>query len=351
MQDPTWEDVERIVRVVRSRSGGSGVADTLAELDEHLSSLVPSTACLFTPVYGVQPSVDQVGGWVRAPAYSRDYDPEWAELFQSHASDDRTTPAMLARPGELIDPRSLYSPEEIKRSPYWNEFVHATGLQTGRGLFLATHEGHGVALSFFRTAGAGEFTGREERILQLLLPDLTRLLRSAIYLDRLAQVERLGSEARLAVMTVGETGELLSASAATEALLKEAGWTAEEACEALCASTSPDTLRIQTQAGTWLELVHMELPDRSRLITMAELPPGSLAAFAATIEQLGLGLRQTEVATLVCDGYSNSEIAYRMRVSPETVKRHLAVVYAKAGVSSRPELVKRLFGIPRMDGR
>ena len=350
MRRPSWEDVEQIVRLVRAQPSTGGLAQTLGELDESVSRLIPATASLFVPVRGTQPSLDQLREWALAPAFSRRYAPEWIESYQHFAELDRWSPSTVANPGRLTNPRDLYTPDEIRTSPYWREFVAGTGLDTGRGVYLPTHAGGGVAFNLFRVKRAGDFTPGEERILDLLIPDMTRLLRAALYQDRLRQVEQAGSESRLAIITVGDRGEVLAASAAAMGLLGEAGWTPDEVSQVLCSQHVPDTLKLRTRFGSWLELVLVQLRDGTRLITIAEIHAGSEASFAASVQHLGLGKRQAEVARLTCDGYSNSEIAYRMRISPETVKRHLAVIYGKAGVSSRPELVKRMFGVPRADG-
>jgi DNA-binding CsgD family transcriptional regulator len=57
---------------------------------------------------------------------------------------------------------------------------------------------------------------------------------------------------------------------------------------------------------------------------------------------LGLTPRQMEMLTLIEQGHSNKEIAYRMRISAATVRTHIYNLYQKAGVQSRTELVHRL---------
>jgi DNA-binding NarL/FixJ family response regulator len=48
--------------------------------------------------------------------------------------------------------------------------------------------------------------------------------------------------------------------------------------------------------------------------------------------------REAEVVSAIKAGKSNKEIATRLSISEETVKRHLSNIYAKLGVSSRLEL-------------
>jgi ATP/maltotriose-dependent transcriptional regulator MalT len=65
------------------------------------------------------------------------------------------------------------------------------------------------------------------------------------------------------------------------------------------------------------------------------------------LERLGegpvgaLSKRETEIVVLAARGLSNFQIARELRLSEATVKRHLANVYAKIGVGSRSEAVRK----------
>jgi DNA-binding NarL/FixJ family response regulator len=62
-----------------------------------------------------------------------------------------------------------------------------------------------------------------------------------------------------------------------------------------------------------------------------------------SVKQLGvLTDRQGRVATLVCRGLSNREIAKILGVTGGTVKIHLHEIYQKLGVHSRTELANAL---------
>ena len=52
----------------------------------------------------------------------------------------------------------------------------------------------------------------------------------------------------------------------------------------------------------------------------------------------GLTLRELEVVRLVTQGCSNREIAAQLKISEETVKRHISNVFVKVGMSNRVEL-------------
>ena len=52
----------------------------------------------------------------------------------------------------------------------------------------------------------------------------------------------------------------------------------------------------------------------------------------------GLTTREVEIISAIRVGNSNKEIAQKLSISEETVKRHLSNIFAKLGVSSRLEL-------------
>jgi DNA-binding NarL/FixJ family response regulator len=52
----------------------------------------------------------------------------------------------------------------------------------------------------------------------------------------------------------------------------------------------------------------------------------------------GLTQREIEIISAIKEGNSNREIASKLAISEETVKRHLSNIYGKLGVNSRLEL-------------
>lgn len=59
---------------------------------------------------------------------------------------------------------------------------------------------------------------------------------------------------------------------------------------------------------------------------------------SAPAASFGLTPRELEIVTLVTQGCGNREIAGQLRISEETVKRHLTHIFDKVGMSTRLEL-------------
>ena len=73
-------------------------------------------------------------------------------------------------------------------------------------------------------------------------------------------------------------------------------------------------------------------------------PPSKLEGFQpneAAAAALGLTTREREVLELMAEGQSNKEIARCLSVSPNTVKTHVANLYAKLDVAKRTQAVRK----------
>jgi DNA-binding CsgD family transcriptional regulator len=94
----------------------------------------------------------------------------------------------------------------------------------------------------------------------------------------------------------------------------------------------------------WITL-HASLPgppgDR-RVAIVLERAGGARSAIVR-LEAFGATAREREIATLLARGLSRAEIAEELVLSQHTVEDHVKSLYGKLGVSSRHELVARVF--------
>ncbi len=116
----------------------------------------------------------------------------------------------------------------------------------------------------------------------------------------------------------------------------------------------PDAIAVPTRSG-WLTL-HASLPDGrddGKVAIVLERTP-SPQSTAIRLEADGVTMREREIATLLAEGLTNPEIAARLVLSPYTVQDHIKSLFEKIGVSSRQELVARVFlneYLPRLADR
>jgi DNA-binding NarL/FixJ family response regulator len=106
-------------------------------------------------------------------------------------------------------------------------------------------------------------------------------------------------------------------------------------------------LRLRDQRGRWLVL------HASALTSHEESAPASVAVVIEPassseiapiiIEAYSLTPRERDVVGALARGDTTSEIAARLFLSQHTVRDHIKTVFEKVGVSSRAELVARLF--------
>ncbi|MES2098175.1 MAG: LuxR C-terminal-related transcriptional regulator [Pseudomonadota bacterium] len=73
----------------------------------------------------------------------------------------------------------------------------------------------------------------------------------------------------------------------------------------------------------------------------AKKPRGPFERNSAAIASLGLTPRECEILDLLASGQSNKELARALGVSPNTVKTHLANLFAKLDVDRRVKAIEK----------
>ena len=111
------------------------------------------------------------------------------------------------------------------------------------------------------------------------------------------------------------------------------------------AAAPPPRLPVRARSGRWLVLhaSHLHGP-RKEGRTAVIIQPGRPLELAPLIAgAYGLSRRERDICLLVLHGRSTSEISARLHISANTVQEHLKSIFRKAGVTSRRELVGRVF--------
>ncbi len=145
-----------------------------------------------------------------------------------------------------------------------------------------------------------------------------------------------GLEQRLADLPGGESAPRLPPSVvavASRALRTADGESSEVAMA-----------RVLTQSGEWVVLhgVPLGSPAAGRVAVIVE-PAGPARIAPLLMSAYGITEREQEVAQLVLQGCSTTEVAAALFISAHTVQDHLKRIFDKTGVRSRRDLVGKVF--------
>ena len=102
--------------------------------------------------------------------------------------------------------------------------------------------------------------------------------------------------------------------------------------------------RVRAASGRWLVVrgsVLGDEPDARVAVMIEPARPHELAPLVA--DAYHLTEREREVTRLVARGLATDAIAARLYLSPWTVQDHLKAIFEKVGVTTRGELVARVF--------
>jgi DNA-binding CsgD family transcriptional regulator len=104
--------------------------------------------------------------------------------------------------------------------------------------------------------------------------------------------------------------------------------------------------RVRTRRGLWLVCHASCMRDAGGAVTAIAtvIEPAKRAEIAPVlVEAYDLSLREQEITGLIVRGAGTAEIAAELSLSVHTVRDYIKAIFGKVGVSSRGELVGRLF--------
>lgn len=187
------------------------------------------------------------------------------------------------------------------------------------------------AIGFHRKRHEPDFTDRDQEIVNLLLPHLSRAL------HHLDLIEAITSSHEMGIIEMGADGQPRSMNeAARRALngspvktLPDPGWGAGPALF----RTATRTYRIRTVCKG----------RQGKTLLLEPIPAGE--DLQVRLKVFGLSRREEEIALLAIRGFSNHEIAERLFICEQTVKDHLRDIFEKVCVHRRSELTATVLGL------
>ncbi len=255
---------------------------------------------------------------------------------------------------------------DLERSIRYVEYLRPLGFaHEMRGAFTSGGYLWG-SMDLVREAGSPDFTPQEANFLRRIAPHLGNGLQMAA-LRIQTPVDEGGTDVP-GVLTLDYQGRVVQHTPAAERWLRDLedlgpGWRERDGLPravrtvvlALRRALSPERdweeeiaprLRARARSGRWLTLygsLTEATPERraETLIIIEPTKPEELLPFSMTA--YGLSPREEELVKFVVRGLSTTCISQTLFISEHTVQNHLRSIFEKVGVSSRGELVKRLF--------
>ena len=256
---------------------------------------------------------------------------------------------------------SLYAvtDERPARSARYREFLAPQGYGDEVRSVFRTGTSVWGSVDLFREQGRTPFSAAELALVEAIGPAIATALRglaTSAVSPAPALLEAPGTalfDASGAMVSLDEQAELWFEELAGE------GWravplpmTAVYACVGRAVAVAekrergPAAVRLRALTGRWLS-VHascLRSPSGAPGFTAVTIEPAKSWQIAPIIvEAYCLTPREQEITQAVARGLSNQEIAAELFLSSHTVRDHLKAVFAKVGVSSRGELVAKLF--------
>jgi DNA-binding CsgD family transcriptional regulator len=262
--------------------------------------------------------------------------------------DDVNTFAGLATrrtPVGILDHATRGRPE---RSARYRDLLEPSGIPHElRAAFVIRGRVWG-AVHIARRAGSGAFTQRDADALARVAGAIAHGIRASLRFDAARRITGADPPG-LVLLGPGDAVELVTppAQPLLDAIRSDAtagdGLPAPVVALASFARTrapGANVVTVPSQDG-WITL-HASLPGDGRVAIVLERAAGPQSA-AVRLEAHGVTMREREVATLLARGLGYAEIAEALVLSAHTVQDHVKHLFEKLGVSSRQELVAKVF--------
>lgn len=282
--------------------------------------------------------------------------PEWLEA--EYFVDDVHKLADVARSAPGLSTLHEATRGNPSSSPRWQANMRLGGDQEMIAALRTRSGDVWGAVGLYREPGQPIFDASDKAFLHAVTPHLAEGARRAlllgealdpdqshapglVVLDGNLRVESVTADVErwLADLPDGdwETGRLPSA---VKAVAAQAARTAESPRRPGEISMA----RVLGRSGTWIVLHGAALVSpASRRIAVIVEPAHPARISSLLMSVYNLTDREKDITRLVLQGYSTSEIAETLVISPHTVQQHFKSIFDKTGVRSRRDLVGKVF--------
>ncbi|WTR14436.1 helix-turn-helix transcriptional regulator [Streptomyces sp. NBC_00138] len=358
MTKPTAVQITQSREELLARAGHAPDALTMfAEASAQLRRLVPYDAAVWR-------ATDPVTGLMTSPIRTENLDDEgcavyWGcELFTENVNLFRD----LARaPVPVVSLRQA-TDDSPARSTLYHDFMRPRGFGDEMRAVMRVAGRPRGHISLFRARGRAAFDQRENKIVESVTIPLARRLRS---FDEPRSEPLPDAEHGPGLLLFDAQDRLLSVNDDARSFLDELptgpgvvtalgvrvpAWIHSTAAQARAVAQDRGRgtarVRARTRAGRWLVCHASCLRDASGMLGAAAVviePAKTSEIVPLVMDAYELSEREVQVTQYIARGLSTAEIAKQLFLSPHTVRDHIKAIFEKVGVSSRGELVGRIF--------
>ena len=300
--------------------------------------------------------------------------------------DERVPRLRQLRDGHVVHVRDLYSDEELKTSPTYNEELPRSGTQNGLNVRLDGPDGSRIVWSLADPVEPGGWGTAQTRMVENLLPHIRQFVqvRSAMAGgDALGvSLTSLLDNTRIGVIYLDRRGRVTEANDSARSILRRADGLLNRG-GFLCTRQPADNARLERLLGEALPRwddaatgnsmavrrapalppleVHITpvstrqmdfgLRDVAALILVVD--PASRPRLDAGLvaEILGLTLAESQVAIMLAEGKTIGDVAAASNRQVSTVKVLTQRAYRKLGISRQVDLVRLVLSLPDVSPR
>ena len=304
----------------------------------------------------------------RREDFERDY------FLNYHAHDERLPRLRQLPDGKLAPVTELYSEQELKTSPTYNEALARSHSQNSLNVRMDGPGGSRVVWGIADPVQKGGWWSDQIEMIERLLPHIRHHVRVRHALAGGkgvgASVAGLLDSTRIGVIHLDRRGRIIAANDVARGILRQGDGLWDE--DGLLRARLPaDDARLEKLLGRALPTLFGEAPSGGSL--MVGRPPDlpSLAVHLSPVaalvlvvdavsrskidpalvgEVLDLTPAQSQVAAMLAEGVSVRDIANRTGRQANTVRQLLKQVCDRRGLSGRTDLVRQVLSLADLPG-
>ena len=309
---------------------------------------------------------------------------EYARLY--YRRDERPPRIRELPDAKLVHIHDVYTAQELKTSPTYNELVRRADGQNGLHVRLDGLYGTRIVWTLHDPVGRDGWGSEQVAMVERIVPHLRQLVRYRQALARTEALElsltKLCDNSEVGVVHLDRRGRILQASDHAAAVLRgsnglsdshgflHAWLPADEArLQRLVARALPTTVGQQASGSMMVRgpcglpgvvahvspvpvhLLDFGAPDVGAVVLVIEPDRQPKPDAEVVAAALNLTPAQSRVAVLLATGRTVSDIASAIGRGQSTVRSHLKAIHRRLGISRRAELAGLVYSVGKMLAR